>query len=209
MQRDDAVRDPAEAGERHGESGARRRDERTDGDRRARLGRVTAALLATALLSSLIGAACATVLVQQQIAQEAGDYALVSSSSPNFPTAPTASLGTSFAGCTAGTTYAYPTTSLHAYQLRVVVGVANATGCAANDSAEILDWTSPTTLTSETVHVDAYLSLGATGTPYTVDETLNVTGQVVPSGYTATLELVLDLGSPAPPAIDSLTVTVT
>ena len=172
------------------------------------VGRVTAALLATALLSSLTGAGFAVVLQQQQISQEAGDYALVSSSSPNFPTAPTAALGGSFAACTAGTSWAYPTTSLHAFQLRIVVGVVNGT-CAANDSAEILDWASPATLTAEQVQVDTYLTLGPASTPCAVDESLNVSGQAIPAGYSATLELVLDLGSRAPPAVDSLTVTVT
>lgn len=153
------------------------------------------------------GTSFAIVLAQQQVQQEAGDYALVSSSSPNFPTAPTATLGASFATCTASSSFAYPTTSATAYQLRVVDGVAGT--CAANDSAEILDWSSPSTLASEKVAFTAYLTVGTPGTTYTLHADVNVTAGTVPAGYTATFQWVLDLGSQAPPAVDSLTVTVT
>ena len=189
---------------------ARHKAERTNSPRTLRLGSVLAILAAVAVVGVMAGASYAMVLSQQAVSQEASEYGLTSSASPNFLAAPTVALGSSPGACSTGSPWAYPAGTGSNEVLVVVSGVTGASACASSDAAEVFTWLSPSTLTGETARFVAYVAIGTPAVAYIVYANLTVTGGAVPSGYTSTFEWVLDLGSAgAPPAIDSLAVTVT
>lgn len=191
--------------------------EREGSDRRTeRRGRTTtigasalvALLAAVGLACVFAGAALAGVIDQQVVGEEAASYAISASASANFPSAPSANVGTlGSASCSGAASYAYPVTTAQNERLQVWSSTSGV--CGPSDAAEILAWSSPATLTQETVRFVALLAYGPNATAVTLYANLTVSAATIPTGYTASFEWLIGVGSPALPSIDALSVTVT